>query len=76
MINWNTFNEKFNNREQWAFEQMSYFLFCAELTNHIGAFRYKNQPGIETEPIEKDGQSYAFQAKYHIFICKPRNIKE
>lgn len=65
MINWNTFNEKFNNREQWAFEQMSYFLFCAELKNYIGAFRYKNQPGIETEPIEKDGQLYAFQAKFY-----------
>ncbi len=65
MINWNTFNEKFNNREQWAFEQMSYFLFCAELKNYIGAFRYKNQPGVETEPIEHDGQLYAFQAKYY-----------
>jgi len=65
MINWNTFNERFNNREQWAFEQMSYFLFCAEFNNNIGAFRYKNQPGIETEPINKDGKLYAFQAKYY-----------
>ncbi len=65
MINWKSFEAKYNNCEQWAFEQMSYFLFCAEMENYIGAFRYKNQPGIETEPIERDGKFYAFQAKYY-----------
>lgn len=65
MINWKSFGEKFDQREQWAFEQMSYFLFCAELDNYIGAFRYKDQPGIETEPIEREGILYAFQAKYY-----------
>ncbi|RLD55193.1 MAG: hypothetical protein DRJ01_16980, partial [Bacteroidetes bacterium] len=44
---------------------MSYFLFCAEMDNYIGAFRYKDQPGIETEPIEKDKKLFAFQAKYY-----------
>ena len=65
MINWKIFEAKYENREQWAFEQMSYFLFCNEMNNNIGAFRYKNQTGIETEPIEKEGVFYGFQSKYY-----------
>jgi len=64
-MNWNIFNLKYDKREQWAFEQMSYLLFCAEFDNRIGLFRYKNQAGLETEPIEKDGLWYGFQAKYY-----------
>src|SRR5690606_12251026 len=33
--------------------------------NKIGLFRYKNQTGIETEPIENEGLFYGFQAKYY-----------
>jgi hypothetical protein len=65
MINWKTFETKYDKREQWAFEQMSYFLFCVEMGCHTGIFRYKNQAGIETEPVEKDGLFYGFQAKYY-----------
>ncbi|MEA4974944.1 MAG: AVAST type 4 anti-phage nuclease Avs4 [Paludibacter sp.] len=64
-MNWKVFNLKYDNREQWAFEQMSYLLFCAEFDNRIGLFRYKNQTGIETEPIEKDGVHFGFQAKHY-----------
>src|SRR5665647_1109275 len=64
-MNWKVFNLKYDNREQWAFEQMSYLLFCAEFENRIGLFRYKNQTGIETEPIEKDGIYSGFQAKHY-----------
>lgn len=64
-MNWKIFNVKYDNRETWAFEQMSYLLFCAELNNRIGLFRYKNQTGIEAEPIEKDGKHYGFQSKYY-----------
>ncbi len=64
-MNWKAFSLKYDKRETWAFEQMSYLLFCAELNNRIGLFRYKNQTGIETEPIEKDGAFYGFQAKYY-----------
>jgi hypothetical protein len=39
--------------------------FCAEMECHIGLFRYKNQAGIETEPIYKNGIYYGFQAKYY-----------
>ena len=64
-MNWKIFDLKYDKREQWAFEQMSYLLFCAELNNRIGLFRYKNQTGIETEPIEKENLFYGFQAKYY-----------
>ena len=64
MVNWNTFSDRFFQKEQWAFENMAYFLFCSEYNCPIGLFRYKDQPGIETEPIEIDGVLYGFQAKY------------
>ena len=63
-LNWKIFGVKYDKQEQWAFEQLSYFLFCAEFENRKGLFRYKNQAGMETEPIEKNGQYYGFQAKY------------
>jgi len=64
-MSWKIFSVKYDKRETWAFEQISYLLFCAEFNNRIGLFRYKNQTGIETEPIEKDGKYYGFQSKYY-----------
>lgn len=64
-LNWWAFSAKYNKREFWAFEQLCYLLFCAEFNNRVGLFRYKNQTGIETEPIEKDGKYYGFQSKYY-----------
>ncbi len=64
-MNWKIFELKYDKRETWAFEQMSYLLFCIEFNDRIGLFRYKNQTGIETEPIEKDGKFYGFQSKYY-----------
>lgn len=64
-MSWKVFSVKYDKRETWAFEQMSYLLFCAEFDNRIGLFRYKNQTGIETEPIEKDGKYYGFQSKFY-----------
>lgn len=64
-MNWKIFDLKYSKKETWAFEQMSYLLFCAEFNNRIGIFRYKNQTGIETEPIEKDGKYYGFQSKFY-----------
>ncbi len=64
-MNWKVFNLKYDKRETWAFEHLSYLLFCLEFNNRIGLFRYKNQTGIETEPIEKDGKFYGFQSKYY-----------
>ncbi|WP_073552104.1 AVAST type 4 anti-phage nuclease Avs4 [Elizabethkingia meningoseptica] len=65
-MNWNIFNLKYDNRETWAFEQMSYLLFCAEFNNRIGLFRYKNQTGTETNIYEKEGIYYGFQSKYYL----------
>jgi hypothetical protein len=65
MINWQIFNLIFNQREQSTFEELSYLLFCAEFDKRLGVFRYKNQTGIETEPIIKDDVVYGFQAKYY-----------
>ena len=64
MVNWSVFSNRFFQKEQWAFENMAYFLFCSEYNCPIGIFRYKDQPGIETEPIEIEGVLYGFQAKY------------
>lgn len=64
-MNWNVFRLKYDKREERAFEQMSYLLFCAEHNNRIGLFRYKNQTGIETEPLHKDGKTLGFQSKYY-----------
>lgn len=64
-INWNNFAAKFNGKEQSSFEWLCYLLFCDEFGMPKGMFRYKNQAGIETEPIEHDGRVIGFQAKYY-----------
>ena len=64
-INWKAFELKNDQKEQRAFECMSYMLFCAEHNNRIGLFRYKNQTGIETEPITLEGKICGFQSKYY-----------
>jgi len=64
-INWNNFKAKFNGKEQKSFEWLCYLLFCNEFNIKPGIFRYKNQAGIETEPIEYDGKLIGFQAKFY-----------
>ena len=63
--NWNIFKAKFNGKEQKAFETLCYLLFCNEFGQNTGIFRYKNQAGIETEPIEQKGKLIGFQAKFY-----------
>ena len=64
-MNWNIFNLKYYQRENKAFEDLSSLLFCAEFDKRTGLFRYKNQIGLETDPIVKNGVTYGFQAKYY-----------
>ena len=64
-INWNSFKAKFDGNESTAFESMCYFLFCKEYDRSTGIQRYKNQAGIETDPIEKNGKLIGFQVKYY-----------
>lgn len=63
--NWNNFKAKFNGKEQKSFEWLCYMLFCKEFNQNLGVFRYKNQPGIETEPIAINGKFIGFQAKFY-----------
>jgi len=64
-INWNNFKAKFNGKEQKSFEWLCYLLFCNEFNINIGIPRYKNQAGIETEPVEFEGKIIGFQAKFY-----------
>ncbi|TDJ09138.1 MAG: ATP-binding protein [Deltaproteobacteria bacterium] len=64
-INWNNFKAKFNGKEQSSFEWLCYLLFCKEFNKPLGIFRYKNQAGIETNPIESNGHVIGWQAKFY-----------
>lgn len=64
-INWNIFKAKFQGNESGNFENLAYQLFCSEHGNETGIFRFKNQTGIETEPIVSGGKTVGFQAKYY-----------
>jgi len=63
-LNWGIFRAKFNGREQASFQRLCYHLFLAEFNRPLGLFAYKNQTGIETEPLEYDGKLIGFQAKF------------
>lgn len=64
-INWQLFKAKFYGKETSIFENMAYHLFCAEHNIFTGVFRFKNQTGIETEPIDYNNETIGFQAKYY-----------
>jgi len=65
LLNWNNFKAKFDGKENKAFESLAYQLFCKEFNIKKGIFRFKNQAGIETEPIEVGEDVVGFQAKYY-----------
>ncbi len=62
-INWKEFEIKNKNYRD-SFEDLAYFLFCRRFKRDTGIFRYKNQTGIETEPILVNRKWIGFQAKY------------
>ena len=64
-INWGNFIAKFNGKEQKSFEQLCYLLFCKEFNQSKGIPRYKNQAGIETDPIELNDERIGWQAKFY-----------
>lgn len=64
-VKWNNFATKFYGKEQKSFELLCYHLFCQEFNAPNGVFRYKNQAGIETDPVKKDGKLVGFQSKYY-----------
>ena len=62
---WDKFKAKFSDNPQNSFEWFCYLLFCEEYKEKIGIFRYKNQSGIETNPIKKDNEVIGWQAKFY-----------
>lgn len=64
-VDWNAFDYIFSGKTQAAFEQLAYILFCHEFNQQRGIFRYLNQSGIETDPIEMKDEIIGFQAKYY-----------
>nr|WP_288210295.1 NACHT domain-containing protein [uncultured Dysgonomonas sp.] len=64
-LNWNYFQTKFNGKEQAEFESLSYHLFCSEYNNRVGLFGYKNQAGIEKDPLQINDEYISFQAKFY-----------
>lgn len=63
--NWHNFKAKFNDNPQKNFEWFCYLLFCQEFNKPKGIFRYKNQSGIETNPVVKDDEVIGWQAKFY-----------
>lgn len=62
--NWDIFRAKFSDNPQDYFEWFCYMLFCEEMNvSHI--HRYKNQAAIETDPIQRDDETIAWQAKFY-----------
>ncbi|MCF6777781.1 hypothetical protein L3V83_14520 [Thiotrichales bacterium 19X7-9] len=62
-IDWNQFkvnNPNYNS----AFEQLTYFLFCRKYEVISGIHRYKNQAGIETDPVNYKNEMIGFQTKW------------
>ena len=62
---WNKFKAKFSENPQSNFEWFCYLLFCQEFNKPFGIFRYKNQSGIETNPIIKDDEVIGWQARFY-----------
>lgn len=63
--NWEIFSAKFSNNQQVTFEWFAYLLFCREFNLLKGWFGFKNQSGIEKNPIERGDKVIGFQAKFY-----------
>ncbi len=63
--NWDLFKAKFSENPQDNFEWFCYLLFCREFYKPHGVFRYKDQSGIETDPIEVGDEIIGWQAKFY-----------
>ncbi|MCQ2364537.1 MAG: ATP-binding protein [Akkermansia sp.] len=61
---WSQFNYINADNPNAAFEHLCRMLFCEELSLPAPLWQRINQAGLETEPVETDGQFFGFQAKY------------
>lgn len=64
-IDWKAFGQRFSGSENTAFEWLCYLLFCKKYDIKGGILRYFNNPGIETTPIEHEGEVIGWQAKFY-----------
>ncbi len=62
---WSKFKAKYSENPQSAFEWFSYLLFCKENNISGGIFRYVNQAGIETNPIQVGKDHIGWEAKFY-----------
>jgi hypothetical protein len=74
-INWDKF-KVINGDYRKEFELLSYFLFCRRFKRDAGIFRYRDQIGIETEPIQENQKVIGFQAKWFESRIKKDSITE
>ena len=62
--NWGNFKAKFCGKEQSSFEWFCYLLFCKKFNLSEGIPRYVNHAGVETNPIDVNGEKISWQAKF------------
>lgn len=74
-INWDKF-KVINEDYRKSFEELSYYLFCRKHKIKLGVFQYKNQIGIEVEPIKKGRSRIGFQAKWFDFAIDKNKITD
>jgi len=63
--NWDIFKAKYSENPQDNFEWFCYLLFCREYDKPNGILRYKNQSGIETNPVELNDKIIGWQSKFY-----------
>ena len=63
--NWDIFSSKFSTEKEAVFEWFAYLLFCREFQLPKGWFGFKNQSGIEKNPIKYKNEVIGFQAKFY-----------
>lgn len=64
-LDWNLFKIRSGKNPQEYFEFLCYLLFCKKYKQIEGIIRYKNQAGIETDPITTDSDVIGWQAKFY-----------
>lgn len=62
---WNVFKAKFSANPCDAFEWFNYLLFCRNYDLKEGWFGYKNQSGIEKQPLVLGDKVIGFQSKFY-----------
>lgn len=63
-VDWNVFLAKFGEFAEAKFEWLSYILFCQQFNQCYGIFGFKNQVGVEVEPISFESDVIGFQSKF------------